>query len=541
MAPASLNSALPPSADSKIVWWRTWLPRSKEFLLLAGYAASFMAAHALAALWGGIGFYSLWFPAAGLRLALLWHAGARLTPAAALVEVGVDVATGVVTLATSDWAWVLIGIVRPVIAYGLIVAAVRHWTSGSRAEYLKRPMPLALAMVLAPPAAALLALPQAWLRPDLTGVAGLREIVMSLSIFTIGDMLGVLLIAPPVLWVCELLQSREKPVLDLPRPATLMETAGVLGLGIGIGMILAWLGLGFQPAPSLMAVAWIGLRFGRAAAWGALLLVSILVLQTSTGLTDTAMRLQLHLGLTTIVMVGYLAGSFADAQTRARADLARRDRLLFQAERLKTLRAMSVSVIHEISQPLSTLAIEARHLHELTVSADPDVASTAALIDRKAEHLSTLVRRLRRFGGRALDEPSALPVTSLIDSVIALARSEADSAGVRLAVLPVDPDIVVVAQEVELAQAIMNVLRNAVQASANGDEVFLSVRREGASVAITVSNTLARHRDVPSGMGVGTLIARAIVEAHGGELARTANGAGVVDTIISLPTIKGRP
>ena len=41
------------------------------------------------------------------------------------------------------------------------------------------------------------------------------------------------------------------------------------------------------------------------------------------------------------------------------------DRMLFQAERLKTLRAMSVAVIHEISQPLSTLAIEAKHLHEI--------------------------------------------------------------------------------------------------------------------------------------------------------------------------------
>ncbi|GAA3257635.1 hypothetical protein GCM10020258_18020 [Sphingomonas yabuuchiae] len=99
---------------------------------------------------------------------------------------------------------------------------------------------------------------------------------------------------------------------------------------------------------------------------GALLVVVLRVLPDTAGAMDTPERLQRHLALATIVVTGYLAGSFADAQATARAMLERRDRLLFQAERLKTLRAMSVAVIHEVSQPLSTLAIEARHLHQLT-------------------------------------------------------------------------------------------------------------------------------------------------------------------------------
>ncbi|MCK9826216.1 hypothetical protein NOCD_22250, partial [Nocardioides cavernae] len=131
------------------------------------------------------------------------------------------------------------------------------------------------------------------------------------------------------------------------------------------------------------------------------------------------------------------AGSFADAEARALAAVARRDRMLFQAERLKTLRAMSVAVIHEISQPLSTLAIEARHLVEISARADPEIAETARLIERKTATLSTLVRRLRRFGGRAVDEPSLLPVATLLDTVTALARPEASVAGVAIRIAPV--------------------------------------------------------------------------------------------------------
>ena len=50
---------------------------------------------------------------------------------------------------------------------------------------------------------------------------------------------------------------------------------------------------------------------------------------------------------------------FAEAEARSHAEIARRDRMLFQAERLKTLRAMSVAVIHEISQPLAGIMANA--------------------------------------------------------------------------------------------------------------------------------------------------------------------------------------
>ena len=237
----------------------------------------------------------------------------------------------------------------------------------------------------------------------------------------------------------------------------------------------------------------------------------------------------------------------ASVLARARADLSRRDRLLFQAERLKTLRAMSVAVIHEISQPLSTLAIEAKHLHEITVSADPEIAGSAALIDRKAAALSTLVRRLRRFGGRAVDEPTPLPVGTLIDTVAALARPEARSLDVVLSIDTVDPDLVILAQEVEIAQAVVNLVRNAVQAS--GDRrVSLSAMRVDEAVWISIVNRCPPHRGDPlrgidgpgtlPGMGVGLLIARAIVEAHGGTLTRVDEAGGETRATIALPLME---
>ncbi|WP_245653482.1 ATP-binding protein [Sphingomonas pituitosa] len=507
-------------------------PRRWDWLLLALYAVGFALAHWVAGFWGGRGFYSLWFPAAGLRLALLWRAGPRLLPWVALVELASDAASGLLWFGMPDLAMAVFGVVRPVLAYGLTVAVIRWLAGGTRANVLIAPMPFGLATFFAPFVAALFALPQALYLPELTGVRGAREVVESLAAFTVGDLLGVLSVGPPVLWIGDLVTGRDSPPKP-PPPAAALEASLVLGAALAAGNLLQQIGLGDATTLTLLAVVWIGMRFGRGAAWIAIALTLLLTLHRSAGALSTGDRLVLHLHLASLAVVGYLAGSFAEAQRRARRDLERRDRLLFQAERLKTLRAMSVAVIHEISQPLSTLAIEARHLHAITRDADPEVAASSALIDRKATTLAGLVRRLRRFGGRAADEPSPLPVAALIESVAALAAPEAKAAGVALSIAPIDPDLVVLGQEVELAQAIINLLRNAIQACEDG-RVELKVSREASRARIVVANRCTGTPHVAEGMGVGTHIARAILEAHGGTLVRERL-SNVMRATVTLP------
>lgn len=538
---------------------RRWRLDRDDWIALALYSLAFAATHRFSQLWSGSGFYSLWFPAAGVRLALMWRMGARLTPMIAVIEVADNVVFGFVTLTWAGWGVTIWGIVRPVLAYGLTVTGIRYLANHRRGSLLTAPMPFGLAATLAPLAGAALAVPQALYNPELTGVTNKHEVILSLSAFVVGDLLGTLFVAPPLLWIAEAFagrkagRSRPYTAYRAPDPLARIETAAVLALGMGLAWVLAEAGLGMQPAPVLVAVAWIGLRFGRTFAWFALLIVVLLVLPDTAGAMDTPERLQRHLALATIVVAGYLAGSFADAQAAARATLERRDRLLFQAERLKTLRAMSVAVIHEISQPLSTLAIEARHLHKLTATRDDAIAEGAALIDRKADHLATLIRRLRRFGGHAEGGPQPLAVAVLVEMVAAMARGEAREAWVAMTIAPVDPDWTVTAHEVELAQALMNLVRNAIQAARERPatapaipvalSVTVEVEGERERVVIHVRNpAAAADRTGPrdGGMGIGTHVARAIVEAHGGQLDRTRDTDGLVHATLSLPLIETR-
>lgn len=520
--------------------------RREDLVILALYALAFALLHWAATPWAGAGFFSLWYPAAGLRFAVLWHRGSRLTPWLMLTEVLTDAAVGVFPLTGPEALQAITGAMRPGLTCGLAIAAVRHMAKGHGDALALPPMTLGLAAVAAPTLNALMVIPfEVWLPVEAGRYRIGVDTAISLTGLAVGDLLGILVLAPLLLWAAAVAERSTRLRIPQPSLRALAEDVLVMVLCLLLTTALWRAGLGAQPIPSLLAGAWIGLRHGRTAAWFAILAQVMLFLPYSAGPLDDGRRLELHLGLAAVVLVTWLAGSFCDAQAAARRHIDKRNRLLFQAERLKTLRAMSVAVIHEISQPLSTLAIEAAHLKCVTAHLDDDTAASAALVDRKARALSELVRRLRRFGGRDVDEPSPLPVPMLVQTACQIVGAEARASGGRLHCTPVAVDLVVQAQEIELTQALVNLLRNAVAASP-GEIIHLAVHTHAEDVLIEVSNPVSED-PLPSrsiatgttaGMGVGLVIARTIIEAHGGALSRS-DEAGLVRFTISLPLLTG--
>ncbi|WP_206245126.1 ATP-binding protein [Novosphingobium terrae] len=525
---------------------RAFACRRTDVFLLPAYAAGFALLHWIARPWGGEGFFSLWYPAAGLRFAVLWRWGPRLTPWLMAVELAVDALTGLVDLAGPDAWHDALGVMRPALTCGLVLTVLQRLAVRRGAPNLLPPMIFGLAAVGAPILNALLVQPIQLILPRTQPTFGQGiDLVIALSSLVVGDLLGILVLAPVLLFLDEVIQRKVGLTLPRLKPLALLEGGGALAVSTLVAWFLWRAGMGVQPAPGLLAGAWIGLRFGRRGAWLAIFVQVVMLLPYSAQAVTYTQRLGLHLGLASTVVVTWLAGSYCDAQIWAQASLDRRNRMLFQAERLKTLRAMSVAVIHEISQPLSTLAIEARHLNESCGDAPAEIAASAALVDRKARELSDMVRRLRRFGGRDVDEPSPVQVALLVQTARQIVAPELRAMGAWLGTDPVAEDIFVQAQEVELTQALVNLLRNAMAAHAQvaqaETDMRLDVHVEGGEVCLEIVNAATASGaggdgSGRGGMGVGLAIARTIVEAHGGRLSRR-DAPGQVRFLLFLPIV----
>ena len=500
------------------------------------YGACFVALHHLAAQWGLGGLYSLWFPGAGLRFAFLWRAGPRVVPVAALAEMLLEVATGETVIGDHPVLSVA-GIVGPCIVYGAVIFLVRS-CAGRRTPMLGfEPLPFALAAVIGPIAACFSALPWAMPAALVAGAFDMRTLLSALVIFVLGDMLGVLIVAPPILWLADCLSGRGSWRLDGLRWSLVLEVTVVTAVAWGWVWAMMWAGLGLSLAPVLLATCWVGLRTGRAGAWASILLTTAILLPLTAQARALDYRLGLHMMLACIAAVGYLSGSFAEADVRYKGEIARRNRLLYQADRLKTLRAMSVAVIHEISQPLSTIAIEANHLATESIGPQPDVselADTARLIARKAQDMAVMVRRLRGFGGGGADTPSSIPISLLLADLAAIAQPEAKAARVVLNFVP-GTDAVVHGQEIELRQALLNLLRNAVAASPPLGVVEIHHFVVGERAHISIENDTCSAKGKQSGMGVGLIIARSIAEAHGGTISKRSLDQGRILFVLDLP------
>ncbi len=504
--------------------------------LIGGYALAFVVLHHVAALWATGSSYSLWFPAAGLRFAFLWWVGPRRALLVACAETAMQLLLGELRFGSMPLLG-LCGMIGPCLVYGLVIHIIQR-RAGRRTPMLRlAPLPFALAAVIGPLAACFASLPWAISNGSGAETIKMSALVSSLVVFTLGDMLGVLIIAPPLIWLADRFTGAQDWRVPWPRPMLVVECLLLTAAAWGIVAAIDWAGLGLSLAPVLLAACWIGLRAGRPGAWATIVLAAAIVLPITDAIVDPTRRLGLHMLLACIAAVGYLAGSFAEAEARSHAEIARRDRMLFQAERLKTLRAMSVAVIHEISQPLSTIAIEAHHLAAASAGDQPDltaVTDAANLIARKAQDLARMVRRLRRFGDRSADEPSPLPVSLLLSDVAAIAQPEAKAARVVLQIA-IRAETLVRGQDIELRQALLNLIRNAIAASPPGGTVEVASFLLDERVHLVVENDDEAPSPGRPGMGVGLIIARSIAEAHGGVIVEDRPAAARVRFTLQLP------
>jgi PAS domain S-box-containing protein len=267
----------------------------------------------------------------------------------------------------------------------------------------------------------------------------------------------------------------------------------------------------------------------------------------------------------------YVAKPFGVAELRARVRAAERQREMFDAlaskhreleeahERLRTTRdeliqvakmaavgTLAAGVSHELNNPLATILLAAQGLRR-KLPADSPWLTSVDLIERHADRSGRLVRSLLDLSRRKSPEMEAVAVDELVGRVADLARSQVRGSNVALEVECPDAELPRVHANVqELEVSLLNLVKNALDASGDAGKVRLAVRREQhdgvAGVEIAVSDTgsgippdvlpqifdpFFTTKAPGQGTGLGLSLARRIIDVHGGSMDVTSQtGAG---------------
>jgi signal transduction histidine kinase len=188
----------------------------------------------------------------------------------------------------------------------------------------------------------------------------------------------------------------------------------------------------------------------------------------------------------------------------------------------------------------------------------PEQRTDLERIRRNQRHLLALIDDLLSFArveaGKLEVERAPVPLGETLAALEPMISTQAGAAGVRVTVDVGDPELVVVGDRGRIIQVCLNLLTNAVKATAPGGLVALTVEEADDVVRIRVHDSgvgipadkleaifapftqLGRALNNPvGGTGLGLPIARGLAEAMGGALTAESHvGAGSVFTFVLL-------
>jgi signal transduction histidine kinase len=233
--------------------------------------------------------------------------------------------------------------------------------------------------------------------------------------------------------------------------------------------------------------------------------------------------------------VGRLTRSFNGMIVKLRQNRELEEKVR-ESQYLTQLGRLASGVAHEIRNPLNLIGLAVDHLDELTEGVTPEAGAekrqTIARVKEEIQKLNELVTNFIMYGRPPAPALASVPVPELIESVLAMAAPRLRVQKIECAAtygeappLLIDPDMI--------RRAILNLVGNALDAMPSGGalRIFAGIVEDGR-YAISVEDTgcgiaPADREKIfepyfttkSSGLGLGLVLTRKIVEAHGGEIA----------------------
>src|SRR6185312_13590872 len=208
---------------------------------------------------------------------------------------------------------------------------------------------------------------------------------------------------------------------------------------------------------------------------------------------------------------------------------------LVRAERLAAVGRVASGLAHEIGNQLALVGY-AEAIRDRVV--DPEVQSFAEVIVSAQRRLAGLVDEIKDFARGAaagyVREPG--DVAAAVEEATGILRFDADVKARRVN-LRLDKRPIGAIHRGKITQVVVNLVRNAAQASPPGGEVDVIVDEDaqGGAIIRVVDRGSGMAADVVAGLGLG--ISRRVVDEHGGTLVIQSSPGTGTEVVVTLPPL----
>jgi len=214
---------------------------------------------------------------------------------------------------------------------------------------------------------------------------------------------------------------------------------------------------------------------------------------------------------------------------------------------LAQIGGLTAGVVHELRNPLSVISGLAELIQRKMDEDDPRRKHVVAII----EESHRIERSISQFLGFARPfelEPILCGPRAIVQRAVALSHSRADKKGVTVELRPGPPLPEVRADLNMLAQALNNIIANAVDAVDNAGKIKIDVHEEDEHIVFDIIDNgpgvhVGEKDDIfspfftkkESGTGLGLAVCNRIVTAHGGNVSYKNREEGGAQFTVRIP------
>ena len=195
----------------------------------------------------------------------------------------------------------------------------------------------------------------------------------------------------------------------------------------------------------------------------------------------------------------------------------------------KLIRVLTHEIMNTVS-PIASLSDALAKSMDESGHSELDVKTGLDTISDSSKNLIKFVETYRQLSGVARPSRRAVDLQELMDQVISLNSEYAASCGAVCTYRPEEPDLMVYADEGQISQVLINLIKNALQAGAKHidihagmgreDEVVIRVANDGEPIPVSAQEQVfvPFYTTKEDGSGIGLSLARQIMRQHNGTI-----------------------